>query len=254
MTRKLTLVSMPAERSERKSRKAALAQQEQAVRDAAEKRETLARLQAVIHESDAAARSAAQAARLANDARTAWVRGGCTYSAARELQALEDAAAQAAGVAERAAVNAKAVRRELAAAADAVESATFTADMSVRAIADAIGAILATEAAPLFDRFERAATEYRDLRHQVTALFQVLDPPTPSLNSGWNGAPASTRYKAASSAAAAQLVAAVERRATITTLEKERSAGGDQVFDEMLERLAAPWLARAAALRADPES
>jgi hypothetical protein len=262
MTRKLTLVSLPAERSGREALKAALAQQEQALRDATVKRETLERLQAIVREANDATQSAADAKREANEFRQQWVRGGCTFSGSKTLEALDDKAAELAAVAERLGINATPVRKELPRALDQLKSAEFDASACAGQISSAIGAIIAGEAAALLERYERIAEEYRVARREVTVLFGVLDPPAPPTNRGWELArDRSAQYRPATSAAGAQMVADALRRGTIQDFDREGagsraqdSLDGTAHYEAMLAAIAAPWLARAAQLRGDPES
>src|SRR5580692_6774864 len=84
--------------------KAAIAARAAELQEIADARAALERLQAVVDRADDASRAAAATTRAANDFRRAWVAGGCKHSESRELQTLEDAAQEAARIAERAEV------------------------------------------------------------------------------------------------------------------------------------------------------
>ncbi|MGO9036435.1 MAG: hypothetical protein ACLQKH_00470, partial [Steroidobacteraceae bacterium] len=128
--------------------KSALAARAAAQGEVVKAREMLGRLQAVVAASDQAARAAAHATCAADEFRKQWVRGGCKHSESRELQALTDAAAEAAKAAQTTSINAAAVCKELARAQDAVQSRQNDIRHCEAEISIAVGVILAEEAAP----------------------------------------------------------------------------------------------------------
>jgi hypothetical protein len=220
----------------------------QAVTDA---HETVERLGTVIRTSDDAARLASDATQRATESRRAWVRGGCVWSGARELQALDDAAAQASRAAEAAGRDADVVKktRTLEYAEGALRSAQADVRHSDKAISEAVGEIIASEKSDLLDQFERAAKEFRVLRFQVMAVRHVLDPDV----YGNHGA---------KSAAGARIIREAMNRAHIASWDDERSSADAHDFVEgapghdaaTLEQASAPWFERAAQLRNDPDA
>jgi hypothetical protein len=247
----LAIVGASANRPDREKLKAAIAARQTAQQAVVVSHETVERLATVIRTSDDAARLAADAANRATEAHREWVRNGCKHSESRELQALDDAAAQAARAAEAAGRDADVVKktRTLAHAQSALQSAETDVRHSENTITGAIGEIIAEEAATLLDQFERAAKEYRVLRLQVKALQRVV-------------APDIYGNHAAKSEAGAQIVVAALVRAAILSWDDERSSADAHDFVEgtlgrdagMLEQASAPWLERAAQLRADADS
>jgi hypothetical protein len=240
-----------ANRPSRDKLKAAIAARDAADQAVVESRETVERLATVIRTSDDAARLASDASQRAAEARREWVRGGCVWSGARELQALDDSAAQAARAAESAGRDADVINktRTLAHAQSVLQSAQTDVRHSENTITGAVGEIIAEEAATLLDQFERAAKEYRELRLQVKALQRVVAPDTYGNH-------------AAKSEAGAQIVVAALVRAAIRSWDDERSSADAHDFVEgtlgrdagMLEQASAPWLERAAQLRNDPDA
>ncbi|MGO9039044.1 MAG: hypothetical protein ACLQKH_13760, partial [Steroidobacteraceae bacterium] len=145
----LSLLKRPASvGSNRERLRHAITARDAAQQAVIEARATLERLETVVKVGDDAARAAADERRAATEARNAWVRSGCSYSAARELQSLEDSAAEAGRVAERAALDTAAVCKELARAQDAVQSRQNDIRHCEAEISIAVGVILAEEAAP----------------------------------------------------------------------------------------------------------
>lgn len=240
----LAIVGLP----DRKELKAALAAREQAVLAVDVKRETLKRLQSVVDQADNASRTAADATRAATEARTAWVRGGCTYSAARELQVLEDLAQEAARAAERAEVNANVVRRELARAQDAVQSAQIDVHDCERKIANEIGLIVLAKLRPDLELVERKAHDFCATRARIMAVKPMFD-----------------RYLPHAPLASGEALATIEAaltRATIRSWDEERNSAHarDRVEGELgrdeaqLEEFMAPLRAWAEALRTNPDA
>jgi hypothetical protein len=217
-----------------------------------ERRETLARLQTVLDRADAAARAAADATRAANDFRAEWVRAGCRYSESRELQSLADVATAAAGVAQRASVDADAIRKgnALRQAQAALESANVDVQGAEHAITAAIAIIIAAEATPTLERFERAAADYRAARAELMGVLKVLEQEW-SLDSKNKMNPAHEGE--------AVIEAALERgKIKSWHDEGERQRARDYLdktshHQDWLDSLSAPWRARAEALREDPE-
>jgi hypothetical protein len=240
-----TVDSAPARHPDRARLKAAIAARNQAQRTVVESRETLERLESVVRVSDEAARTAADAMRKANDFRKAWVRQGCRHTESHELQELTDAAAEASRLAGSASVNADAVQQELARARDHVGYQQSEIRDHEDEVSAAIGEILVAEARPLLERFERAAEQYRGLRAEVICLERLL---------------ATSKYEPKQAANSGVINATLEH-ATIQSWDKERENPQARDYlnrthheDDWLEGLMAPWRARAAALRGDPDA
>jgi hypothetical protein len=231
--------------------KDAIAARDKAQQGVAEYRETVERLAAVIRTSDDAARLAADATQRAVETRREWVRNGCKHSESRELQALDDAAAQASRAAEAAGRDADGIKktRTLEYAQGVLQSAQAEARFREEEISAAIGSIIADEAAPLLERFEHVAEEYRTLRAQVMAVQRVV-------------APDMYGNHGAKSEAGSRFVRASLGRATIRSWDQERDAADANDFVEgergrdaaMLEQLSSRWRDRAARLRQDPDA
>jgi hypothetical protein len=231
--------------------KDAIAARDKAQQGVAEYRETVERLAAVIRTSDDAARLASDATQRAAEARREWVRNGCRHSEYRELQALDDAAAQASRAAESAGRDADGIKktRTLEYAQGVLQSAQTEVRYREEEISTAIGSIIADDAAPLLQRFERIAEEYRAVRAEVMAVQRVLDPDI----YGNHGA---------KSADGARFVRASLGRATIRSWDQERDAADANDFVEgergrdaaLFEGLTASHRARAAQLRQDPDA
>jgi hypothetical protein len=245
----LALVSSSAPRADRAGLRAALAARVNKQREVAEARETHDRRQTVLTAADAAARQAADATHRAKEARQRWVRNGC-LSAVPEHHDLEGAAAEAVRAAQSAAADADAVSRELVRARDAVDCAQSDLRSCESAISAAIGEIIATEEAPLLERYADAATELRALRVQLMALQRVVDP--------WQQHP-----DAAPSSEGARLVDAALKRGLIVPWDAERESTRVREWQEepgrdepraMFEQFVAGWRDRASKLRVDPES
>jgi hypothetical protein len=220
--------------------KAAIGRQiekQQAVIDA---RATVWRLQAVIDQADEAATAAARAAEQAKIARQKWVRDGCLQNA-REHHALAESAAEAARVAQSAAADANAVRKELRRAQEAIESRQLDVMGAEEEITAAISILIAEESAELLAEFEAAAATYRQLREQAMAVSLVLAKP-------WG---LEYKNRMNPSAEGEKAVDAAIERATIESWNRHVDGRRDpQLF---IDALTAPWRARAAALREDPE-
>jgi hypothetical protein len=233
--------------------KAAIAARSRAQRAVTESGETVARLAAVIRNSDDAARAAANATHQATEARREWVRNGCKHSESRALQAIDDAAAEAARAAELAGRDADVINKTRALAH--AESAVGSQQADLRGAEDdigaAIGAILADELAPDLELLERLAADYRAARIRIMALMKLLNP------SKWAYTP-----DRCASVAAYDLIDAALGRATIKPWDEERDAADARDFvdgargrdAEMLEQLRSKWRDRAAQLRADPDA
>jgi hypothetical protein len=215
-----------------------------------EKRETLERLQTVCDRADVAARAAADATRAANAARQDWVRDGCLQHA-KTHHALAEAAAAAAGVAQRAAVDADAIRKgnALRQAQGALESAHVDVQGAEDAITAAIAAIIAAEAAPLLERFERAAADYRAARAEVMGVLAVLE-------REWSLA---TKDRMNPAREGEAVIAAAIERCKIKSWHDEGETprardclNKTSYHQDWLDSLSAPWRKRAAELRQDP--
>jgi hypothetical protein len=247
----LSVVGASSGRPDRERRRAAIAARDQAHQAVVESHETVERLGAVIRTSGDAARLAADATQRATEAHRAWVRNGCKHSESRELQALDDAAAQASRAAEAAGRDADVINktRTLAHAQAVLQSAQTDVRAAEKGISEAIGEIVASEQSDLLDQFERAAKEFRVLRFQVMALKRVV-------------APDMYGSHAAKSEAGARVIMTALNSAHIASWDDERSSAAAHDFVEgtlgrdaaMLEQASAPCLERAAQLRADPDS
>jgi hypothetical protein len=232
---------------------AAIESRDRARQELEERREVLERLQTVVDRADVAARAAADATRAANDFRAEWVRAGCRYSESRELQSLADVATAAAGVAQRASVDADAIRKgnALRQAQSALESAQSDIRGSEDAITAAIAVIIAAEAGPTLERFERAAADYRAARSEVMGVLAVLEQEW-SLDS-------KNRMNPAHEGEAA-IEAALERGKIKSFHDEGEGQRARDYLDktshhqEWLASLSAPWRSRAAALREDPNA
>jgi hypothetical protein len=239
------VAAAPASRPDRTRLKSAIAARDQAQQAVIDARKTLEHLESIVRLGDDASRAAADAQRKAAEFRREWARGGCNYSETLELKSLEDQAAEASKTAAREAMNADAVRKELARAEDAVrvrESQIGSCELGITA---AIGEILIAEARPLLERFERAAADYRTLRAEVICLEELLATP---------------QYEARQ-AANQRVIDEVMERNRILPWDKERENPRARDFlnrthheQDWIEDLTAPWRQRAAQLRADPES
>jgi hypothetical protein len=249
----LSVVGASANRPSRDKLKAAIAARDAAQRAVVDSGDT-ERLQAVLDHADEAARMAADAAHRATEARRAWVLNGCPWTGTRELQALDDSAAQAARAAEAAGRDASAVRKSgaLARAASVVQDAQADVREAEGKITAAIAVIIAEEAAPLLQRFEHIADEYRAARAEVMAVRAVLVQPwslphKDEMNPAWEGERA---------------IEVTLTRAAIKSWDQERDAADANDFVEgergrdaaMLEQLSSRWRDRAAQLRNDPDA
>jgi hypothetical protein len=247
----LSVVGASSNRPDREKLKAAIAARQTAQQAVVVSHETVERLATVLRTSDDAARMAADATQRATEARRAWVRGGCVWSESRELQALDDSAAQASRAAESASRDAEVINKTqtLAHAEGALRSAQADVRHSDKAISEAVGEIIASEQSDLLDQFERAAKEFRVLRFQVMAVRHVLDPDVYGNH-------------VAKSAAGARIIREAMNRAHIASWDDERSSADAHDFVEgapghdaaTLEQASGPWFERAAQLRNDPDA
>jgi hypothetical protein len=227
----------PANRERLKS---ALTARDAAQRSITESAETLERIESVITTADTAARTAAKATQAATEARREWVRGGCKYSESIRLQSLDDAAAEAARVAARAAVDAEAVRKTgtMARAEDAVRLAQTDLRGCGEEITTAIDVIIAAELSPDCRELENLADRYRTVRFKLMAERQTM---------GSEGA---------------AVITASLARAYIKPFDEERSAARAHDFVEgtpgrdeaAFEQLMMPGRERAAQLRVNPDA
>jgi hypothetical protein len=227
----------PSDRSRLIAATEARARAEQAVND---QRATVSRLQAVIDRADDAAGAASEATKQANAARQDWVRDGCVH--AKTHHALAESAAEAARVAQSAAADADAVRKELRRAQEAIESRQIDVMGAEEEITAAISILIAEESAELLAEFEAAAATYRQLREQAMAVSLVLAKP-------WG---LDYKNRANPSAEGESIVDAAIERAAIPSWSKHVDGRRDpQLF---IDALTAPWRARAAALRENPNA
>jgi hypothetical protein len=247
--RLLHAIAGPPGRPGRERLRAAIASRDAAQHAVTQTRATLERLQTVVDQADDAAREAADATQLAKQGRERWVRDGCLANA-REHQTLGDTAAEAVRAAERAALDANSVRGELARTLDVLRSAEFDLRGCEAEISSAVGAIIAAEAEPLFQRYAQIASEYRQLRFKLMALQRALDPGKYD------------DHQEAKSSEGARMVEEAMTRGVILPWDRERdnARGSDFVGghagrdDGALEDLVMRHRARALRLRADPES
>jgi hypothetical protein len=232
--------------------RAAIAARDKAQQEINDAQSRLERFQSIVKAGDDAAREAAKSMQRAKEARTAWVRGGCNYSGARELQALDDAGAAAAQAAERTARDADAVSKELARAESVVRSTQVDVGHREHEIATSVGIILAAEIVPELDLLERLANDYRATRIRIMALKRLLDPDKPSYMPDAQH----------TSGEAHAVIEAALTRATIKSWDAERKPVRDRDFldgasgrdEAMIEQLTSPWRARAALLRENPDA
>jgi hypothetical protein len=127
-----------------------------------ERRETLARLQAVDDHANELARLAVDAERADTEARRRWIHDGC-LAHAREHHAATEAAAEAKRAAELAAADATAARKQMPAAESAVRSAESDLKTCTEEIDNQIGLIQ-------LEQFKETLEEFRqvtDRRHQL---------------------------------------------------------------------------------------
>jgi chromosome segregation ATPase len=152
----------------------AIAARTEAQRKVVESRETLARLQAVIDQADTAARTAAKATREASAARQLWVRDGCLENA-RAHHTLADAATEATRAAESSGRDADAVRKELARAEQAIESAQSNFRDCDNRVKQVVFAGFIDEMAPTLERRARLLAEVHDCDIAIRGLVEYLD-------------------------------------------------------------------------------
>jgi hypothetical protein len=229
------------ESSDRSRLIAAIAARDQAKQAVNDQRETVARLQAVIDRADDASRAAAAATRAANDARQDWVRDGCLQHA-KTHHALAEAATEAARVAQSASADADAVRRELRRAQDDIDSRHVAVRGAEDEITAAIGVIVAEESAEVLAEFEAAAATYRQLREKAMAVSLTLAKPF-----GLD-----YRNRMNPSAEGESIVDAAIERAAIPSWSKHVDGRRDP--QGYVDALTAPWRARIAALRGEPNA
>jgi hypothetical protein len=231
----------PPKRTDRARLVAAIAARDKASQDVIAAGEYLARLHGIVDRADSAAKAAADATRIANEARQRWVRDGC-LQAAKEHHAQSEAATEAAQVAQRASADADAVRRELRRAQEAIESRQVDVAGAEDQITASIGVLLAEENQPRLAQLERCAAEYRELLEQAMAVSLVLAKP-------WG---LDYRNRRNPSAEGERMVDSALERATIKSWDRHVNDRRDpQAF---IDALTAPWRARIAALRVDPDA
>ena len=214
----------------------AIAARTEAQRSVTAAGETLERLQAVVRVSDDAAHAASATARAANEARTRWVQNGCPYSGARELQGLDDIAAESARAAERAGRDAAAVSKELARAEAAIRSAESDFRDCERRVKQVIAMGFVDEMAPTFERRKRLIAELQACEVEIRGLVEYAD--------GVSGI-------------AAQMIEAILARDGLKGIPTYSVTSTGTVVsqppDEVLA-LTRVWRERAAQLRADPDA
>jgi hypothetical protein len=207
-----------------------------------ETRATFERMESIVRAGDDAARVASSAAQKVNETRADWVRGGCPYSGTREIQALEEAAADEARAAERAAADAKAVSKELRRLESEMESKHVAVGHAEEYITASISVIIAEESAALLAEFEAAAATYRQLREQVMAISLVLAKP-------WG---LDYKNRMNPSAEGERIVDGAIERASIKSWERHVDSHRDP--QAYVDGLTAPVRARIAALRGELNS
>jgi hypothetical protein len=235
----------PPQRPGRGRLLAAISARDQAAQQVTNARETLERLEAIVRASDDAARAASTATREAVETRQRWVREGCKFSGAQELEVLDAAAAEKSRAAGAATVNADAVRKQLSRAQGEIQDAQTDLRSREGEIRGAVNEIIVAEAEPLFKRFERAAAEWRGLRAQVICLEQFI----------------ATREFSYANAPNVRIVTDALERARIEPWDRERAnprasdhLNGTRHEQEWLDSLTRPWRVRAEALLHDPDS
>jgi hypothetical protein len=235
----------PAARPNRARLRQAIAARDAAQQSVIEARETLERLQAIVDQADDAARASAKATQRANQFRNDWVRGGCKHSDSHELKVLASAAADESKAAQAAAIDANAVRKELARAQGEIQLRQSEVGEREEEIAAAINEILVAESWSLLEHFEAIAQQYRDVRARVVCLKTLLK----------------IKEYSERHAANQRIVDGVLDRCMIVAWDRERENPRardhlNRTHDEQdwLDGLTRPWLERAAQLRADPES
>jgi chromosome segregation ATPase len=216
-------------------RLAAIAERTEAQRKVVESRETLARLQAVIDKADGAARAAAKATREASEARQLWVRDGCLENA-RAHHTLADAATEATCAAESSGRDADAVRKELARAEQAIESAQSNFRDCDNRVKQVVFAGFINEMAPTLERRARLLAEVYDCDLAIRGLVEYLD--------GVSGVEA-RRLEDAAERDGLKGIPTYSVTSTGTVVS--------QPPDEVLA-LTRVWRERAAQLRADPDA
>jgi len=228
--------------------KAALASAKKAL---TETRATFEHMQSIVCAGDEAARVASGASQKVNEARSDWVRAGCPYSGSREIQALEEVAADAARAAERAAADAKAVSEELRQIESELESRQADIGHAEHGITAAVSVLVAREAGPLLASFEQIAKEYREKRAQVIAVRDAMTRP-------WS---LSNRNSMDPSHEGLWVIEASLERARIQTFDEELagprardSLDKTSNVEQWLGALKAPWLALVAKLREDSDA
>jgi hypothetical protein len=225
--------------------KAALAARDAAQQSVVDARATLERLEEIVHSSDDAAREATNAKQRAAEARRVWARSG-KHSDAVELLALDADAREKATEAERAAVDAAAVRNELGHALDMVRYQQSSIRECEDEISAAVGEILVAEATPvILERLDCAAAEYRQAR-AVAICFQSLL--------------ATERYEARQAINQRVIDDALERNLILPWDRERENPRARDVLNrtnherQWLDGLTAPWRERAQELRADPDA
>lgn len=207
-----------------------------------EKQATFDRMQSVVRAADDAALTASRSAQRVTEARADWVKGGCTYYGTREIQALEETAADAARAAERAAADAKAVSKELRRLQSELESKHVEVRGAEDKITAAAAMIVAEEHSTDFAELEQDAKRFLARYEKVMGVRLGIERPW-SLESKSSMDPAHE---------AISIVEAVINRAAIPSWNKHVDNRRDP--QEFIDALTAPVRARIAALRGDPNS
>jgi DNA repair exonuclease SbcCD ATPase subunit len=228
-----------------------IAARDETKRAITEKRASADRMQTAVGGATKDARESAAANRALKEFRSEYAIGGCKHSDLLKLQALENEAAEKAKVAERSAATAELVQRELVRLEDSIKSLELDLGGYEEQIAGARGLLLAQspEASALLADLEAIADQYRAKRAQVRGLVRVLHP-------AWNEPPSPAK-----SVDGANIIYESLQRAAIKSWDQERagprardSLDGTHRDEEMIEGHAAPWRARIAALREEPDA
>lgn len=224
--------------------RAAISARDEAVKAIRQARETLERLESIVRASDAAGRAAADAANGAREARHRWVREGCRHSESRQLQTLDEAAAEASRVAQRATRDAEAVNRaELARAQDAVQSAQIAVQHREDEITNARAAIIIEWAGPVGERYVASAIERCRARLEFEAVAQLTYP--------WSSDPNAVRADEKTY----EIIKDFERRGAVQSWDNEidRYSAGSEALLEQLNQRKQFWRSRAKSLLAETD-
>jgi len=237
--------------SNRTALHAAIAESDAAQQALVSKRAHVETLELAAKKINEPVRAKEAAERALKEFRSTWAARGATCSDDIELHRLEKDVVEKTKAAEFTSSNGTALKRELARAQDSVQSAIGAVGHCEDEITGAIGVILAEEAAPLLRQLEQEAEAYRATRAKVIGVRLVL-------GREWTLSNKNTMNPAHLGEG---VITDSLRRARIRSFDDEReelrvrdSLNKTHHEQEWLDGLIAPWRARAAQLRADPDS